>query len=430
MPAQLRRNVRVLLGTKLYPKVLALPPVFVVKLWFLRSRHFRGRGMKLKSAFTLFVVLGVIGWGLPVRAQDGGVVEYNESPYGLFGDGSSSATGTVTVTSLVGANWLTNPTTINSGGVTSGGTLNLSGLNSYLGGQIGTLNNIGATINVDNYSVTNTLDAGTGTLIVSGANSYTGPTIVNGGSLQSNNINLNGTANTTSATVNTGSVTLSGGLTSLSTGSTLTVGALNASSGTINLAIGANLSGTITGSTTAILNTGTLKIGSNPIISSLLTPPSATLSGTTYVFPPQVFTGTLNFVSLPASSYHATDLGNLSDWLATESGESSAVINSVLSSGLHVAFTLPGYISLSPSLQNLESLSNSLDSSGTGWTLTQGYEINTAGDFVVGATASDGTSHALLLSPVPEPASAVLAGFGLATLVFFVRRRAPLWARG
>jgi len=54
---------------------------------------------------------------------------------------------------------------------------------------------------------------------------------------------------------------------------------------------------------------------------------------------------------------------------------------------------------------------NNLISQESGWELLFAYDINLAGQ-IVGRGFIDGQEHAFLLTPVPEPASLLLFGFG------------------
>jgi hypothetical protein len=69
-------------------------------------------------------------------------------------------------------------------------------------------------------------------------------------------------------------------------------------------------------------------------------------------------------------------------------------------------------------MSNLKSL---LDSSGTGWTLTEADDVNNLGQ-IVGLGTFGGKVHGFLLTPVPEP-STVLSGLFAAATLFGSRRR-------
>ena len=296
---------------------------------------------------------------------------------------------------------------------------NLGGANAYVRPTIGNVNVVNA------VNVTNTLVAPTtGTLLLGGENSYTGPTIVNSGTLEVGNISSVG-----SITSASGEITVNTTPISFSTGSTLTINPIAASSGTINLMSGVNLSGTITGASPVILNSGTLTITGAPSIKGILTVPangltlvgSNGLSGTTYGSLPQPFLGTLSIAPTVVASYHATDLGDLATWVDNHGMVSPlAIINR--SSGVMTASPL--FLEQSSlNMLNVENLDSMLDPSSAGWSIASEYSADALGDITVGAVGPDGTSHAVLLSPVPEPASEVLAGCGLATLFFMARRR-------
>ena len=65
---------------------------------------------------------------------------------------------------------------------------------------------------------------------------------------------------------------------------------------------------------------------------------------------------------------------------------------------------------------------NSLIDPLSGWVLTEAGSINDLGQ-ITGSGTISGQTHAFLLTPVPEPSSFALIGFGLATLAVFGRQR-------
>ncbi len=67
---------------------------------------------------------------------------------------------------------------------------------------------------------------------------------------------------------------------------------------------------------------------------------------------------------------------------------------------------------------------NSLIDPLSGWELYAGYAINDAGQ-ITGGGYIDGQQHAFLLTPVPEPATILLAACGLVTLITVKARRRP-----
>ncbi len=69
---------------------------------------------------------------------------------------------------------------------------------------------------------------------------------------------------------------------------------------------------------------------------------------------------------------------------------------------------------------------NSLISSSSGWKLIEGTAINDLGQ-VSGWGTLDGTPHAFLLTPVPEPSAIVLAGLGVMGSVVCWRRARKTW---
>jgi len=56
-------------------------------------------------------------------------------------------------------------------------------------------------------------------------------------------------------------------------------------------------------------------------------------------------------------------------------------------------------------------LNSLLDASAAGWLITRAYDINNGG-YIVGEGFFNGVSRAVLLTPVPEPASVALAVLG------------------
>lgn len=70
---------------------------------------------------------------------------------------------------------------------------------------------------------------------------------------------------------------------------------------------------------------------------------------------------------------------------------------------------------------------NSLIPSGSGWTLTEAYAINSSGQ-IVGSGIVNGVEHAFLLTDppasVPEPSTAVPAAVGILALFAFSISRA------
>ncbi len=57
---------------------------------------------------------------------------------------------------------------------------------------------------------------------------------------------------------------------------------------------------------------------------------------------------------------------------------------------------------------NMYDLNNLVDSSGTGWNLSWAHAINDSG-WIVTDGIFDGNTHTILLTPIPEPSSLVLA---------------------
>jgi autotransporter-associated beta strand protein len=264
---------------------------------------------------------------------DNAAVVFNQATNGTYagfmsGTGSLAVTGGGTIT-LTGANTYSGGTTVNggtlavssdanlgaaTGGLTfNGGTLQWGStfgsacaitLNAG-GGTFDTLANLGTLSGVISGSggLTKT---GSGTLILSGANTYTGGTTVSAGTLQAGNTNafssnsaytiaagtvlgLNGFDQTIGSLAGSGAVTLGGA--ALTTGndntSTTFSGAISGTGGLTKIASGAlTLSGlnTYTGATT--VNRGTLQVdGSIANSQSVTVNSGATLSGTGIVDP-------------------------------------------------------------------------------------------------------------------------------------------------
>jgi hypothetical protein len=67
-------------------------------------------------------------------------------------------------------------------------------------------------------------------------------------------------------------------------------------------------------------------------------------------------------------------------------------------------------------------LNDCLDDSGAGWTLGDAMAINDLGQ-IVGNGWHEGTIHAFLLTPVPEPSTFVLLGLGLLGFGFAWRQQ-------
>ncbi|WKB55393.1 PEP-CTERM sorting domain-containing protein [Eleftheria terrae] len=72
-------------------------------------------------------------------------------------------------------------------------------------------------------------------------------------------------------------------------------------------------------------------------------------------------------------------------------------------------------------------LNSLLDATGRGWTLTAAYDINDRGQ-IVGTGLFNGSQHAFLLTPVPEPATIALSAAGLGLLALRRRTRRPATA--
>ncbi len=75
------------------------------------------------------------------------------------------------------------------------------------------------------------------------------------------------------------------------------------------------------------------------------------------------------------------------------------------------------------SVNGLRNTNALLDSSGTGWTLNGCRDINNLGQIVGWGMNPSGEIHGVVLSPLPEPSSFVLAGLGLLWLLGYAIRR-------
>jgi probable HAF family extracellular repeat protein len=71
------------------------------------------------------------------------------------------------------------------------------------------------------------------------------------------------------------------------------------------------------------------------------------------------------------------------------------------------------------SMYDLNSL---MDGSGSGWVLQEARDINNLGQ-IVGYGRHDGSTHAFLLTPVPEPATWILLAVAMSFLVLVCRRK-------
>jgi hypothetical protein len=290
-------------------------------------------------------------------------------------------------------NTFTGSITTNSGALTiltsntTSGSVTLAGNNNS-----GTLKLGSSGTLVLNSSQTTNLAIGNTTLLQTG--SFTdGGTNLNFGTSATfanpNTFNLaNGTVTVSGSTYNGGTLVLLGTSTPIGSGTINVNGSITFGESNFPLPNGS-----------VILKGGTLTIGSNSHVGLTINQP------------------------LLAGSYHITDLGDLDSWLGSETGATASLVSSDLALfGGHVNFNLHDFFSVTS--DKSAELEGHLDTSGSGWDLTREYGIDLSGNIAVGATAADGTSHALLLSPVPEPATIVLACCGLAALVFARRRMA------
>lgn len=117
------------------------------------------------------------------------------------------------------------------------------------------------------------------------------------------------------------------------------------------------------------------------------------------------------------SGPHLTDLGVLP-------GSSSSMGLGINDSGMTVGFS--SFTGNSHAFLHdgviMYDLNTLLDSSGAGWEILEAQDINNNGR-IVGQGVFNGNWHAVLLTPVPEPATWVLLAAGLCFLVFVSRRK-------
>lgn len=269
---------------------------------------------------------------------------------------ANGAAGTVTVTG-----------TVNAGGLgfnpTGSGTYTISGGTVAFGANNGILSTNGTDATVTSI-LTGTAGAtkqGAGTLILTGANSYTNGTAVNGGVLQIGNGTVNGTVGSGNYVIASGATLyLNQGASPVSptwsrfTGAgTMRLG--DASAGNVNfstLALGAGFTGTlqmdnrdrINGTPANLGNTTTVILNSGAQFLAF----DGTANGTTYTYP-QNFSiagvgseGTQNFGALRASQLAAIFSGNI-----TLTGNSGLYVQRNTNSSMTVSGPISGGFNLS-----------------------------------------------------------------------------------
>lgn len=109
-------------------------------------------------------------------------------------------------------------------------------------------------------------------------------------------------------------------------------------------------------------------------------------------------------------------LGGSSGWAYGVNEDGLVVGFSNLASGSPRAFGWDG--------EGLVDLNTLLEPSAAGWTILRAYDVNERG-WIVGEGQLGGISQAVLLRPVPEPASGLLAGLGALGLGAGAWRRRP-----
>jgi autotransporter-associated beta strand protein len=343
----------------------------------------------------------VLGFGAGNQSIADGIADYTGSG-GTNPNGGTNAAdqgGSVAITksnggtlTLSGANSYSGGTTINegstlvvgNGGALGSGTLTLNGgttgVTVNFNGSITVGNNIvatgdptynvltGSTVNLSGVLsgagdvVVNAQSGYAGTLILSGANAYTGPTIVDAGTLKAGStsafginsaltvaggavLDLAGFSNTVGSLAGAGVVTNSGGAATLTAGgdnsSTVFSGAIQDGAGAIALTkTGSGLlllsgSNTYTGATT--VSTGTLQVDGSIASSSLTTVASgAALSGSGTLGSTVINSGA---ILAPGNGTAASSI-NVSGSLAFQSGAIYLIqVNPATASAAHVSGT-------------------------------------------------------------------------------------------
>ena len=240
----------------------------------------------------------------------------------------------------------------------------------------------------------------------------------------------------TMGNTNINTIVNSGAILNFGTGSLLHIGALNTGD-TVTLGLTPTLT---VGPNSSLVIAGPVSTTGGGSIKSITVNGNLTLSSPDFLNSNRTVTlngGTLTITSgaqspaqaepTLASNYDLSDLGNLSDWLTSESVSlklanygSSATVSPL--KDFHVFL---------PNMQDVGGLASLLDTSGAGWTLTSKLGIDDSGDIVASATESDASVHAVLLAPpinlsivpVPEPTTAALACIALGALLVVGRMR-------
>ncbi|MEO6848172.1 MAG: autotransporter-associated beta strand repeat-containing protein [Chthoniobacterales bacterium] len=351
--------------------------------------------------------------------------------------------GTVQLGSATGAGAATSPLTVNTDGMTSG-TFDINGFTTTVGalsGTGGTILNNGSTAKVfttssttssafagtisDGLSQLSFTKAGTGTLTLTGANTYTGGTRINAGTLALGNGGMTGSIASTTI-VNAGTLAINHSNAFSYAGIISGAGKVQQNGAGTTTLSGVN---TYTGGT--FVNTGTLTVAS----SSALGKGKVTLNG-----------GTLQTDGV----IHQINIGNDLTWdsaaqialtLTTDS-ETSEFVNitgKVIGSDLDLDSLTFNFtpVALPPG-----------DNDFLVMTATKGFGTLTAGDFAfvssdMGLTGTfsivgnslffndgydpsmgTGFANSGSFAPAPEPGTWMLLGLGLGAVIFFRRRNA------
>ncbi len=365
--------------------------------------------MRLKRAILLVAVASAMS--LAAHAQGAGFV----GPVDMFNVQSMYLSGHFLgpVDMLSGTTG--DRTTENSGS----GLIISSGTTTYAGGT--------NTLFVNNFN--NGYDGGSLTV---GANSYTGSTTLNGGTLGytggAGTLFVNNNGVTTSGTINVSSL-------SALTGTTVTNGALTGA--TLNLTANQGLIQTGTGN--LILNS----TANSPIAPYTLlqfangtnfntTFPSATGTTPTVVInggalrlnSPELLLGKTLVVNVPTALTFSQGTLDLSGAgvLDSNGNETLTVVQSPDGNGPVILPLLPGTYDVTDPTTVTDPTILTDGSGAVVGQLDSGSDPSSTDAGSGDASGGDGTGAGLSVSAVPEPAGVVLAGCGLAALVFARRR--------
>jgi autotransporter-associated beta strand protein len=294
---------------------------------------------------------------------------------------------------------------------------------------VGTIQNTGGTL-----AITKT---GTGTLTLTGANTYAGGTTINAGTLLANNLSANGATGSSSVTINSGGVLGGGAVGTAPTGSFNVKGAVVVSAGA------ATRGGTISPGTSSLLSSGQTDAtanlttggqtwtgggtaGSTGGVYAWKVNLSNNSTGATYQSGPlntaktgenwdQLSVQTLSVLASPTSQFNIQIIG-----LGTDSTSSTGAAGTAFNPNLPyqwVAANLPGgnaFTGVAPANFHLD---------GTN------LPANVNGSFSVGSLATFNDSDSGFLdvvisyNPAPEPTSLALLAAGAGELLLRRRRK-------